>query len=174
MAAWAALVAPCPSATTPDSWLAVKALFEQALDLPADPRDAFIEAAPCDSPTRAELRSLLGHYGTHTGTGTGAGTDNIDGAGPRTFLDTPARLAGLAGREGQRLGAWQILRPLDAGGMGEVFEARRADGQYEGRAGIKLLKRGMDSSDVLRRFALERQALARLNHPNIASLSTPG
>ena len=170
MAAWAALLAPCPSATTPDSWLAVKALFEQSLDLPADPRDAFIEAAPCDSATRAELRSLLGHYGTQTGTG----TDNIDGAGPRTFLDTPARLAGLAAREGQRLGAWRILRLLDAGGMDEVFEARRADGQYEGRAGIKLLKRGMDSSDVLRRFALERQALARLNHPNIASLSTPG
>lgn len=127
---------PRPSAT-PDSWPAVKALFEPALDLPADQRDAFIDAAPCDPATRVELRSLLGHCGTDIGTG----TDNIDGAGPRTFLDTPARLAGLAAREGQRPGAWQILRPLSAGGMGEVFEARQADDQYEGRAAIKLLKR---------------------------------
>ena len=165
---------PRRSATTPDSWLAVKALFEQALDLPADQREAFIDAAPCDSATRAELRSLLGHYGTDSGTDNG--TDNVTGAGagPRTILDTPARLADLAAREGQRLGAWQIVRPLGAGGMGEVFEARRADGQYEGRAAIKLLKRGMDSSAVLRRFALERQALARLNHPNIASLLDAG
>ena len=159
---------PRPSATTPDAWLAVKALFEQALDLPADQREAFIDAAPCDSATRAELRSLLGHYGTDSG------TDHANGAGPRTLLDTPARLADLTAREGQRLGAWQIVRPLGAGGMGEVFEARRADGQYEGRAAIKLLKRGMDSSAVLRRFALERQALARLNHPNIASLLDAG
>ena len=163
---------PRRSATTPDSWLAVKALFEPALDLPADQREAFIDAAPCDSATRAELRSLLGHYGTESGTD--SDTDNVTGAGPRTILDTPARLADLAAREGQRLGAWQIVRPLGAGGMGEVFEARRADGQYEGRAAIKLLKRGMDSSAVLRRFALERQALARLNHPNIASLLDAG
>ncbi len=167
---------PRSSAPTPDSWRAVKALFEQALDLPADQREAFIDAAPCDSATRAELRSLLGHYdtGSDTGSATGSDADNIDGTGPRGVLDTPARLAGLAAREGQRLGAWQIVRPLGAGGMGEVFEARRADGQYQGRAAIKLLKRGMDSSAVLRRFALERQALARLNHPNIASLLDAG
>ena len=58
--------------------------------------------------------------------------------------------------------------------MGKVFEARRADGQYDGRAAVKLLKRGMDSAAVLQRFALERQTLARLSHPHIARLLDAG
>ena len=75
---------------------------------------------------------------------------------------------------GQRIGDWKIVRPLGSGGMGEVFEARRADGSFEGRAAIKLLKRGMDSAAVLQRLAQERQALARLNHPHIARLFDAG
>jgi tetratricopeptide (TPR) repeat protein len=58
--------------------------------------------------------------------------------------------------------------------MGEVFEARRADGSFEGRAAVKLLKRGMDSAAVLQRFAQERHALARLSHPHIARLLDAG
>ena len=57
-------------------------------------------------------------------------------------------------RPGQRLGAWEVVRAIGSGGMGDVFEARRADGHYEGRAAVKLLKRGMDSAAVLKRFAL--------------------
>jgi eukaryotic-like serine/threonine-protein kinase len=75
---------------------------------------------------------------------------------------------------GQRLGAWEVVRRIGVGGMGEVFEVRRADGSFEGRAAVKLLKRGMDSTSVLQRFALERQALARLNHPHIARLLDAG
>ncbi len=75
---------------------------------------------------------------------------------------------------GQRLGPWEVVRRIGVGGMGEVFEVRRADGQFEGRAAVKLLKRGMDSAAVLQRFALERQALARLNHPHIARLLDAG
>ncbi|OYU45674.1 MAG: hypothetical protein CFE44_06200, partial [Burkholderiales bacterium PBB4] len=81
---------------------------------------------------------------------------------------------GSAAEPGQRLGAWEIVGAIGSGGMGEVFEARRADGSYTGRAAIKLLKRGMDSAAVLQRFALERQALARLNHPHIARLLDAG
>lgn len=77
-------------------------------------------------------------------------------------------------RAGERFGPWQIVALLGSGGMGEVYEARRVDGQFEGRAAIKLLKRGMDSAAVLQRFALERQALARLNHPHIARLFDAG
>jgi hypothetical protein len=63
---------------------------------------------------------------------------------------------------------------LGSGGMGEVWRARRSDGAYEGRAAVKVLKRGMDSHAVLQRFAQERQALARLNHPHIARLLDAG
>ncbi len=91
------------------------------------------------------------------------------GARSETTLEPQALL-----HPGQRLGAWEVVRRIGVGGMGEVFEVRRADGQFEGRAAVKLLKRGMDSAAVLQRFALERQALARLNHPHIARLLDAG
>ena len=166
---------------TKPHWQRVKALFEQALDLPDAEREAFVASAVCDSDTRAELRSLLLHHAASS-------TRN---PGTPGFMDGSASLA-LAGslgdgsaaslaahaaqavRIGQRLGAWEIVRAVGSGGMGDVFEAKRADGQYEGRAAIKLLKRGMDSAAVLQRFALERQALARLSHPHIARLLDAG
>lgn len=77
-------------------------------------------------------------------------------------------------RAGERLGAWEVVGLLGSGGMGEVYEARRVDDQFDGLAAIKLLKRGMDSAAVLRRFAHERRALARLNHPHIARLFDAG
>ncbi len=58
--------------------------------------------------------------------------------------------------------------------MGEVWEAERADGQFEQIVALKLVKRGMDSEEVLRRFLRERQILARLEHPNIARLLDGG
>ncbi|MCV2354875.1 serine/threonine protein kinase [Paucibacter sp. B2R-40] len=147
----------------PHAWSDVKALFERALALPPAQREAFVMSeAAADTALRTEVLSLLAHH--------------LDGTSERDFLAESAAqsLAGGAARSGQRLGAWEIVRPLGAGGMGEVFEARRADGQYQGRAAIKLLKRGMDSVAVLQRFAQERQALARLQHPHIAGLLDAG
>jgi serine/threonine-protein kinase len=69
---------------------------------------------------------------------------------------------------GERLGAWRVLRPLGRGGMGEVWAVERADGEFELEAALKLLKRGLDSEQMLRRFRAERQILARLRHPSIA------
>ncbi len=94
------------------------------------------------------------------------------------FLSLPAGLgepgATAAPCIGQRLGPWQIVALLGAGGMGEVFEAERADGAFEGLSAVKLLRHGMDSVLVLQRFAQERQALARLSHPHIAHLYDAG
>jgi len=149
------------------SWSAIKALFEQALDLPAGERATFVAGIVLeDEGMRAELRSLLAHHEASGNTGGFLGQ-----AAAPALRGAPGD---GAARAGQRLGAWEIVQPLGAGGMGEVFEARRADGQYQGRAAIKLLKRGMDSAAVLARFAQERQALARLQHPNIASLLDAG
>src|SRR5450432_1963053 len=75
---------------------------------------------------------------------------------------------------GTRVGPWRIERKLGAGGMGVVWLAQRADGQFEQRAALKLIKRGMDSEAVLARFFRERQILARLSHPNIARLLDGG
>ena len=144
-------------------WNEIKALFEAAIQRAPVEREALIAAAALDDAALIELHSLLAHHDQITG-----GHDFLEA--PAT-TSAPAKPASVAG---QRLGAWEVVCLLGSGGMGEVFEARRADGSYEGRAAVKLLKRGMDSAAVLQRFALERQALARLNHPHIARLLDAG
>ena len=97
------------------------------------------------------------------------------GAGPnQPVRDSKPGATATASRIGQRLGPWRITRLLGSGGMGEVFEASRDDGRFQGQAAVKLLKRGMDSQAVLARFAQEQQALARLSHPHIARLLDAG
>jgi eukaryotic-like serine/threonine-protein kinase len=77
-------------------------------------------------------------------------------------------------RGGERVGAYVIVRDLGRGGMGTVFLAERADGQFEKQVAIKILNRGADTAEILRRFRAERQILARLDHPNIARLLDAG
>ena len=77
-------------------------------------------------------------------------------------------------RIGDRIGAYAIVRELGRGGMGAVYLAERADGHFEKRVAIKVLKRGTDTDEVLRRFRIERQILANLEHPNITRLLDAG
>ena len=87
--------------------------------------------------------------------------------------ETDARTPELD-RTGQRLGAFRVVREVGRGGMGTVYLAERADDQFEQRVAIKVLKRGTDTDEVLRRFLRERQILANLKHPHIASLVDGG
>jgi serine/threonine protein kinase len=140
-------------------WAEIKALFDALAELSPPQRESCIADSALNAAALAELRSLLANH---------------DQA--QSFLAMPAAspLEDDAPRTGLRMGAWEIVRAVGVGGMGEVFEAKRADGSFEGRAAVKLLKRGMDSAAVLHRFAQERQALARLNHPHIARLLDAG
>jgi serine/threonine-protein kinase len=100
------------------------------------------------------------------------------------FLESPALafaaplLSGSTraskGLDGTVVGPYRILRELARGGMGAVYLAERADGQFEQRVALKLIKRGMDSDEIHRRFLAERQILARLSHPHIARLLDGG
>ena len=144
-------------------WAAIKAIFDAVVELAPQQREPLIAAAALEANDLAELESLLSHHDA---------SDGVQGFLAESAVDTLAALS--PSRAGQRMGAWEIVRPVGAGGMGEVFEARRADGSFEGRAAVKLLKRGMDSAAVLQRFAQERQTLARLNHPHIARLLDAG
>ena len=166
---------PSRASFTPADWLAVKQLYGSVSALERPASEAFIAdaavAAVADF-VRAEVRSLLAF-----GPGRAPPDDATD-----AFLKEPAVAAwavdtadaNLPSRVGEHLGAWQVVSRLGSSGMGDVFEAGRADGSFEGRAAIKLIKRGMDSETVLQRFAQERQALARLQHPNIATLLDAG
>ncbi len=144
----------CP----PEQWPAVRRLFDAALDLPTAERAAWLHASGEPAEAVAEVLSLLAH-------------DPEASPDAAAFLATPAA---ASGHPGLRLGPWRLTVPLGSGGMGEVWLALRDDGAYEGEAAIKLLKRGMDSAAVLQRFAQERQALARLDHPHIARLMDAG
>ena len=77
-------------------------------------------------------------------------------------------------RIGERIGAYAIIRELGRGGMGAVYLAKRADGQFQKLVAIKILKRGTDTDEVLRRFRVERQILANLDHSNITRLLDAG
>ena len=75
---------------------------------------------------------------------------------------------------GKRIDNYKIIREIGRGGMGVVFEASRANQDFSQTVALKLLKRGMDSAAMLRRFRGERQILASLEHPNIARLLDGG
>jgi serine/threonine protein kinase/Tfp pilus assembly protein PilF len=75
---------------------------------------------------------------------------------------------------GERIGPYRILRALGEGGMGAVFLAERADGQFRQQVAIKLVRRGLVSKQVQQRLRIERQILATLDHPNIAKLLDGG
>jgi serine/threonine-protein kinase len=72
------------------------------------------------------------------------------------------------------VGPYCIVRELGRGGMGTVYLAERADGEFEQRVALKLLRRGLESNRATVRFRFERQVLARLQHPNIARLLDGG
>jgi len=148
-------------------WPEVRGLFEELVDLSPAERDARLTGVS-DAELAVRVRHLLQ-----------AEADS----GAEGFLETPAGALGIAGglfdAEGEtappeRIGPYRILRRIGRGGMGEVLLAERADGLFEQRVAIKLLRRGMATDDVLARFARERRILARLAHPHIARLLDGG
>lgn len=146
---------------TPDRWQQVRGVFDQVAALPSAERPAYLDqACSADPDLRREVESLLlSHHE--------AGTE---------FLNTPAiNLSRPAPtRVGRRIGAYNIVEEIGRGGMGEVYRAGRADGQYEKEVAIKLVRGGYNTASVLERFRHERQILASLDHPNIARLLDGG
>ncbi len=113
-----------------------------------------------DAEVRAEVASLLRHSGggdTLVGI-VGATMDQID----------------IASFKDQRVGPYRIVRRLGEGGQGAVFEAVRADGSFDQRVAIKIVKWEMDSETTRGQFRRERQILAGLEHPHIARLLDGG
>jgi serine/threonine protein kinase/tetratricopeptide (TPR) repeat protein len=91
----------------------------------------------------------------------------VDGA----LCDLPDEEESVIGR---RIGPYLIIDEIGRGGMGAVYLAKRSDDEYQRQVAIKLIKPGMDSDLIQRRFRNERQILANLDHPNIARLFDGG
>ncbi|MCC6410001.1 MAG: serine/threonine protein kinase [Planctomycetes bacterium] len=138
------------------SWRGVRAAFERLIELPEAEREA--ELAKLDPETATEVRALLA-------------SDSDAGA----FLErarTPPVGASAAPAHGERLGRFELVRPLGSGGMGTVWEARQA--QPERRVALKILASRSWSRAERWRFEYEAQVLATLNHPAIAQLYEVG
>jgi eukaryotic-like serine/threonine-protein kinase len=75
---------------------------------------------------------------------------------------------------GRRLGAYRILSLIASGGMGEVYRAERADGQYEQQVAVKVMRQRGDEPRSVQRFIAERRILAALVHPNLAKVLDGG
>ncbi|MCB0753031.1 MAG: protein kinase, partial [Ignavibacteriae bacterium] len=75
---------------------------------------------------------------------------------------------------GQQIGVYKIIKEIATGGMGSVFLAERCDGIFEQKVALKIIKPGLSTIPIIRRFQHERQILANLQHPNIARLFDGG
>ena len=163
------MISPPPNLKAAARWWQVKDLLARALDLPTDEQAAFLRLACAeDAALHQEVADLL-----HQTTG---GLDACAGmVGAETLRRDEFEAVGTTDPNvGRRVGAWTLGERLGAGGMGTVYLARRADQAFEQTAAIKLLRRGTDTEEVLRRFRAERQILARLDHPGIVRLLDGG
>jgi Tol biopolymer transport system component/serine/threonine protein kinase len=151
----------------PEDWSRIEPLLDQLLDLEPPDRQARLAAlAADDAVLAARLRSLLT-------TSTGPEEDLLS----RPLDDVVSLLLHehvIPSRVGERVGPFRITAQIGHGGMGAVYEAERVEGGFAQHVAVKVLKRGLDSEQVVRRFLAERQILARLDHPHIARLMDGG
>jgi tetratricopeptide (TPR) repeat protein/tRNA A-37 threonylcarbamoyl transferase component Bud32 len=149
---------------SPD-WQRAKEVFAAALTRAPEERVAFLdEACGGDDALRGEVSSLL------------AAHEAADG-----FLSRPIGLDTGAAEEAdgpdagpQRIGPYRILDTIAHGGMGTVYRAVRDDDAFRKTVALKLVRAGRHSEYFERRFRQERQILARLQHPNIATVLDGG
>ena len=144
----------------------VDALLDDLLDLPVDRRAQRLRSRHVTDPVvLAEVESLL-RAAQNAGSflSAPASPSPLAHAGTQVFSEPMAL--------GARLGVWRVTGRIGRGGMGDVYEATRAEGDFEQRVAIKVLQ--LEASAQLERFQAERQILARLDHPCIARLYDGG
>jgi serine/threonine protein kinase len=140
-----------------------KSVFLEAIEITAAERAAYLDRVCRDNPQlRAEVEALLRAH-----------------AAPQRVLDTPDVVTPTAAdappREppGTPVGPYKLLQQIGEGGMGTVWMAEQTE-PVQRKVALKVLKPGMDSRQVLARFEAERQALALMDHPNIARVLDAG
>jgi eukaryotic-like serine/threonine-protein kinase len=144
-----------------ESWKAVSAYLDTALELSSDERVAWLASLRAENPAGAEkVAAWLAEF------------DAMRSAG---FLeDVTDVLPARAALAGAQVGAYRLLEPIGHGGMGSVWLAERSDGRFQGRVAVKLLNAALVGQAGEDRFAREGTILARLAHPQIAHLIDAG
>jgi len=155
----------------PERWRQIDELLQSALRLPSGGRTAFLrQACNGDAALENEVQSLLAAQG------------EIDGFLDRPALELaaeemargdPAQLLAFDAQPGQSIGPYRLIELLGAGGMGEVWRVAQSE-PIRRAVALKLIKPGMDTRAVVARFDSERQALAMMDHTNIAKVFDAG
>ncbi len=154
---------------SPERWAQIEDLLERAENLEPSQRTKVLKEW-CDGDE--ELYLQVERFAS-------------EGQETKQFLESPITALGseqlwqnldkqFDNMEGRIIGGYKIVSELGRGGMGAVYLAERADGEFEQTVAIKIIKRGMDTDEIVSRFRYERQILARLHHPNIAQLYDGG
>jgi len=143
-----------------------EAIFASALALPAPERAAYLESVCANDPRlRDQLEELLE---AHSG---GDGFMDAPAAPPPTM--TVAITLPLTEKAGDRIGRYKLMEQIGEGGCGIVYVAEQEQ-PVRRRVALKVIKLGMDTKQVIARFDAERQALALMDHPNIAKVLDAG
>jgi eukaryotic-like serine/threonine-protein kinase len=150
---------------TPEEWQRVRPILESALELDSAHRTAYLDGACGDRSLRREVESLIAVHEQ-------AGTDFLSsGPVPGFVVEDEPRFRLLPGK---RIGPYEILEEIALGGMGAVYRAIRADGQYKQQVALKIVRSELGAEFTGTRFKNERQILASLDHPNIAKILDGG
>ncbi|MCA9768460.1 MAG: hypothetical protein KC485_06570, partial [Gemmatimonadetes bacterium] len=135
-----------------DRWDAIDRLLELALDLPeAERREAIHRAADGDTALESAVIRLLHRLETD---------QRLSAPSGQLVHDAFAEEDPETVQPGDEIGRFRILSRLGRGGMATVYRAERADGTYQQQVALKLLRRGLDTDDLIRRFVAERQILS--------------
>jgi WD40 repeat protein/tRNA A-37 threonylcarbamoyl transferase component Bud32 len=143
----------------------IKAIFSEAIEkqTPEEQATYLDEVCGKDTELRSQIEGLLKAYEQ-------AGSFlEITDREPNATLDVPAQIEG----PGTKIGRYELLSLIGEGGMGLVYLAKQKE-PVKRRVALKIIKPGMDSRQVIARFEAERQALALLDHPNIAHVFDAG
>lgn len=155
---------------TPERWQQLEAVFQAVIDLVPEERGRYLsEVCGDDASLRNDIEVLVRQHDS-------AGDMFEEPLYGETELNVISSMMNddFDPMIGRRLGAYRIEREIGRGGMGAVYEAIRVDQEFNKRVAIKLVKRGMDTDFILRRFRKERQILAALDHPHIGLLLDGG
>ena len=137
------------------------ALFEAAMELPSGQRAAYLEQASAGDPDLLQrIRALL-HAADN-------GAEFLTPIAPH-----PAPALTVIEKPGDRIGRYKLLEQIGEGGCGIVYMAEQEQ-PIRRKVALKVIKLGMDTRQVIARFEAERQALALMDHPNIAKVYDAG
>ena len=158
---------------TPQEWVRVGEVYHTALERSPDERISFVaEACSGNTLIRREVESLLA---AERGAVNFLQANALHDFSRHDFGEGEANQANKVAPQsliGQNVGDYELLSPLGAGGMGEVYRARSH--RLGREAAIKILTAGALDADRLRRFEQEAHAASALNHPNIVTIYETG